>query len=118
MKTDRNGYGPTLIPWEGCFVCGRQDKRLQRHEVFHGPYRTKSKFYGCWAGVCPDCHTKIHRDPGLDRKLKADFQREAMRANGWSMEEWRAVFGKNYLETPPPPAEAPPLSGEAEEVGV
>ena len=97
-KVDRNGYGPALIPWDGCFICGRTDKPLQRHEVFHGPYRAKSKLYGCWAGVCPGCHSMVHRDATLDRRLKAIFQHKCMKANGWGMPEWLAVFGKNYEE--------------------
>lgn len=100
MSLDRNGYGPMLIQWpEGmCFVCGRQDRPLQRHEIFHGPYRSKSKEHGCWAPLCDVCHDKVHRDALLDRKLKVIFQHAAMRTYGWDMDAWRKVFGKNYEE--------------------
>ena len=80
MKLDRNGYGQALIPWDGCFVCGRKDRPLQRHEVFHGPYRSKSKEHGCWTTVCDLCHEKVHRDAMLDRKLKVIFQHKCMEA--------------------------------------
>ena len=83
MNLDRNGYGPMLIPWEnGCFVCGRNGP-LQRHEIFHGPYRAKSKRYGCWTTICQGCHDKVHRDALLDRKLKVIFQHRAMKTYGW-----------------------------------
>lgn len=95
---DRNDYGPPLIPWEnGCFVCGRNGP-LQRHEIFHGPYRLKSKQYGCWTTLCKGCHDKVHRDALLDRKLKVIFQHRAMKTYGWDMDQWRQVFGKNYEE--------------------
>ena len=55
-KLDRNGYAPSIIkpPFEAdaCFICGYSGK-LVRHEVFHGPNRTKSKNYGCWVKLCP-----------------------------------------------------------------
>lgn len=95
---DRNDYGPPLIPWEnGCFVCGRNGP-LQRHEVFHGPYRLKSKQYGCWTTLCKGCHDKVHRDALLERKLKVIFQHRAMKTYGWDLDQWRKIFGKNYEE--------------------
>lgn len=96
---DRNGYGQQVIKWpeNQCFVCGRRDRTLQRHEVFHGPYRTKSKNYGCWVIVCDVCHEKIHRgDDLLDWKLKVIMQHRAMQKYGWSVDDFRRVFGKNY----------------------
>ena len=100
QKLDRNGYAPQLITLktDGCFVCGRQDRPLQRHEIFHGPYRSKSKAYGCWAPICDLCHTKVHKDALLDRKLKVIFQHRAMKEYHWSLDDWRRVFGKNYEE--------------------
>jgi hypothetical protein len=100
-ELDRNGYAPSLIPWPiGCFVCGRQDRPLQRHEIIHGPYREKSKRYGLWEPLCDYCHARAHRDSGLDRKLKVIMQHAAMLAYGWSLDDWRRVFGKNYEEGP------------------
>jgi hypothetical protein len=98
---DSTGYGPQVIPWpdDRCFVCGRMDRPLQRHEVFHGAYRTKSKAYGCWILICDYCHTKIHKQDDLtERKLKIIMQHKAMQKYGWSIDRWREVFGKNYSE--------------------
>ena len=91
-------YGPSVIPWEdkGCFVCGRRDLPLQRHEIFQGAYRQNSKQYGCWTTVCYLCHAKLHKDAGLERKLKVIFQHRAMKTYGWDLGQWREVFGKNY----------------------
>lgn len=97
---DRNGYGPQVIPWpqDECFVCGRKDRPLQRHEVIHGPYREKSKRYGTWVVVCDYCHDKAHHDAMLDRKLKVILQHAAMKKHGWTMDQWREIFGKNFEE--------------------
>lgn len=97
---DRNGYAPSIAPpVTGCRICCRTDRPLQRHEVFHGANRQKSKAYGCWIEVCPQCHEAIHRKSGaLDRGLKAWMQGLCRKRYGWDVEEFRARFGKNYLE--------------------
>lgn len=41
--------------------------------------------------------TLHHKDAALDALLKRQGQREAMRHYGWSEDEFRARFGKNYI---------------------
>ena len=96
---DRNGYAPSIMGNDNrCFICSRTGP-LQRHEVFHGAFRNKSKRYGLWISVCPACHHRIHNSDGvLDKRLKAAGQREAMTVYGWDTAEFRRQFGKNYLE--------------------
>lgn len=96
---DRNGYSATLWPdMDGCGLCGWQDRPLQRHEVFHGPYREKSKRYGCWVTICDVCHSGIHQGGKAEseKRLKYIMQRRAMKHYGWTEEQFRAVFGKSY----------------------
>ena len=96
---DRNGYAPTLIPWqEGeCMICGHYDRPLQRHEVFHGPYRETSKRLGCWVLICDVCHDKLHHsDCSSEKKLKYIMQNRAMKKYGWTVEQFREHFGKDY----------------------
>ena len=84
---------------------------LVRHEVFYGQNRAKSKAFGLWILVCPDCHRWIHGEKqrwpkmdGLDvdammrLELKKTAQRVAMRDYSWTKEEFARRFGKNYLE--------------------
>lgn len=101
IKLDRNGYAPSIMDWpqDRCFVCMSYGD-LVRHEVFHGSlYRKKSKQYGCWLRLCPDCHHRLHNtDPDLDKYLKKVMQKKAMDHYGWSFDEFRQRFGKNYLE--------------------
>ena len=96
---DRNGYAPSVFgEMERCAVCGRTDRALQRHEPFHGSNRNKSKNFGCWLLICDLCHAKLHqRDAGLDLKLKRAVQEKAMESYGWSVEDFRKVFGKSWI---------------------
>ena len=98
--TNEYGYAASIVTNIGqCAYCGRTDRALQRHEAFHGAFRTKSKELGCWLLICFDCHDRLHhKDARIDREIKEFMQREAMRHYGWSVDEFRQRFGKNYLE--------------------
>jgi hypothetical protein len=98
---DRNGYAISLFDlYSGtCFVCGRSDRALQRHEIYHGAYRDKSKALGLWVQLCDVCHDRLHhRDARIDRQIKEYAQRVAMNQYGWTVAEFRKRFGKSYLE--------------------
>ena len=97
---DRNGYNEQIVPSDGrCQYCGKTNLPLQRHEVFHGPNRAKSKEFGCWVLLCFKCHMKLHHEEAsIDRELKVWMQQNAMAHYGWTIEQFREVFGKNYLE--------------------
>lgn len=99
---DSNGYAPSLLgDWSFCAICFQFAPKLQRHEVFHndmgGTLREKSKRYGLWISVCPVCHARIHAKPKAAEDLKAKAQRMAMKQYGWTVEEWRELFGKSYV---------------------
>ena len=57
MKLDGNGYAKSILQ-EGscCHLCGHNGSmdKLDRHEVFGGPDRAKSKRYGLWVLLCHD----------------------------------------------------------------
>ena len=95
---DRNGYAPSIVQQENCcFVC-MCNLHTQRHEIFHGSNREKSKMYGLWVNVCPACHYLIHNGDGsIDKRLKVRGQEAAMTVYGWSIDDFRKRFGKNYL---------------------
>lgn len=103
MNTDRNGYAPSIIQPDTsfCFLCGRRDRKLDRHEPFGGALRQKSKRLGMWVVLCHHpCHegsTGAHGIFEVNRELRAEAQRRAMEAYGWTMEDWLREFGKNYL---------------------
>ena len=81
-----------------CKVCGFEEPVLARQHVFEGPAnRRQSAKYGLWVWVCPDCHKDIHERPEAYKKLKQDAQEIAMKTYGWSVDDFRRIFGKNYL---------------------
>lgn len=97
---DRNGYAPNALLHAGerCYLCCRSGVKLDRHEIFHGAYRKKSKALGLWVTLCHDCHMELHHaDATLDTALKQKGQRVAMERYGWTVDEFRRRFGKNYL---------------------
>ena len=93
---DRNGYNDSLFATDRCYVCGKQGD-LVRHEIFHGFLRPVSKKWGCWVTLCPRCHADLHEHPADYRWLQTEAQRLAMIRHGWSLEDFRNVFGKSYL---------------------
>ena len=103
---DSNGYAPSLLSAsDRCLLCHRTNGKLDRHEVFGSALRDKSKKYGLWVTVCHECHlTRLHGweyDPLHDRRaaMRRVAQRVAMDTYGWTVEEWRERFYKNYLDT-------------------
>ena len=107
VKLDRNGYAPSILSGHGeyfCKVCERNgtEDRLERHEIFGGSNRDKSKKYGLWVYLCGNsCHRGrlgVHRNADLDFLLKQEAQADAMREYGWSVDDFRARFRNNYLD--------------------
>lgn len=106
---DKSGYAPSIMqdtvfePF--CYLCGANGAidKLDRHEIFGGPYREKSKRLGLWVLLCHnDCHIfgplSAHNNASTALRLKQEAQRRAMEAYGWSIEDFIREFGKNYLE--------------------
>lgn len=106
---DKNGYAPSIMQdtvFEPiCYLCGANGAldKLDRHEIFGGPYREKSKRLGLWVLLCHnDCHIfgplAAHNNASTALRLKQEAQRRAMEAYGWSTEDFIREFGKNYVE--------------------
>lgn len=96
---DRNGYAEQVVLcYPGvCQYCGKEGIPLQRHEVFHGAYREKSKRLGAWVLLCHECHEELHQhDASIDWELKRWMQSNIMAKYGWTVERFRAEFGRNY----------------------
>ena len=74
---------------------------LHRHEVFYGVNRKNSIKYGLVVFLTPEMHNMsnkgVHFDANFDYKLRKIGQKAAMMHYGWSIEDFRLIFGKNYL---------------------
>lgn len=101
-ELDANGYAPSIVQDVTdcyCFLCGRTQAPLNRHEIIHGTaYRTKSKNLGIWVTLCKKHHDDIHRGTYNDNKLRQQAQMAAQFTYGWSRAEWVRRFGKNYID--------------------
>ena len=88
-----------------CWLCGRNGTAdpLDRHHIFGVALRKKSERYGLVVDLCHDrCHIfgplAVHNDAETMRALHEYGQRKAMEENGWTVEDFRREFHKNYLE--------------------
>lgn len=88
---------------EHCFVCGRNAHAeyfgLDEHHVFFGPNRKKSEKYGLKVYLCHErCHLYgVHKDAELNRRVQKVVQKRAMQYYKWSVEDFRAIFGRSYI---------------------
>ena len=98
IQMDRNGYIPTIMQRsERCYMCGRSGT-MQRHEIYGSSNRDKSKAFGLWVWLCPECHNDLHF-VHADRKiwLREQGQVKAQEHYGWTDAEFREKFGRCYI---------------------
>ena len=97
----KNGYAESILQeGDGCWLCGNTAGKLDRHEVFGGAYRSKSKADGLWILLCHDsCHLNgVHKYADLARNIRIHAQTAAQFQYGWSTADFIKRYGKNYLE--------------------
>ena len=76
---------------------------LNRHEVFYGRKQRKLSIeYGLVIFLTPEMHNMsdkgIHYDKEFDNQVKIIGQKAFMKYYHKSVEEFRQIFGKNYLD--------------------
>ena len=108
IELDCNGYAPSIVQedtGESCFLCGANGRAdpLNRHEIFGGAYRKKSKMAGLWVSLChARCHQfgerAAHNNAEINLTLRRRGQQAAMRVYSWTTADFIREFGKNYLE--------------------
>lgn len=91
---------------ERCYLCGGYPAPplnfLAKHHVFGAASKTKSEKYGLTVYLHNEkCHIygekAVHRNAETRRALQAEAQKIAMKKYGWSVEDFREIFHKNYL---------------------
>ena len=88
-----------------CFIC-RMNANLEPldcHHIFGASNRNNSEKYGLKVYIHHSkCHifgeNSVHRNAKVDKALKALAQKKAMKHYGWSIEKFREIFGKNYID--------------------
>ncbi len=81
----------------------RYNERCHRHEIFFGTAnRQKSIKYGLVVFIEPEYHNTtaygVHFNDDLRRQMQEFAQQVAMEHYKWSKDDFRAVFGKNYID--------------------
>ena len=99
---DRNGYRPSLLQEDHstCFICQRNNA-CQRHEIFGGAFREKSKHDGLWVTLCDSCHLNgpaaVHRCRETAVDLKRKGERAWLEEYNKCIDEFIDEYGGNYL---------------------
>lgn len=88
------------VDTHSCFLCGSHNW-IEEHHVFGGANRKLSEKYGLKVYLCHWCHNEppngVHHNAEAAQKVKAYAQRKAMYHYGWTEDDFRRIFGKNYL---------------------
>lgn len=107
---------PRVSEYRCCYLCGANGSMdpLDRHHIFGGANRKLSEKYGLTVYLCHSkCHIfgpeAVHNNRNAMQMLHEIGQKKAMQDNGWSIDDFRDVFGANYLDEAP--AEEPEDDG-------
>lgn len=83
-----------------CFIC-HSNIWLEWHHIWGAALRDKAGEYGLVVRLCHYCHNEppygVHQNREIRHKLQAFAQKKAMEHYGWSIEDFRREFYKNYL---------------------
>lgn len=89
---------------ERCFLCGGYENGdpFDKHHIFGAFNRKKSEQYGLYVFIHHwKCHLygkhAVHNNADTMRLLHEKGQRAAMKTYSWTKDEFREIFGKNYL---------------------
>lgn len=103
-ELDRNGYAPSIVQddTDCCYICYGCREKLDRHEIFGGANRSKSKRLGLWVTLCHSEHHifgpgAVHQNHEVDLALKRAGQLAAIEHYGWTECDFIREFGRNYL---------------------
>ena len=87
-----------------CFLCGMNSnlEPLDLHHIFNKADKKKSEKYGLLVYLHHNkCHifgkNSVHQNAKVNNALKAKAQEKAMEYYGWSVDDFRNIFGKSYL---------------------
>ena len=84
-----------------CFLCGNYET-VERHHLFGGPLRHKADKLKLTVMLCPWCHQddpdSAHRSYETREFLRRYGQRRAMKEQGWTIDQFRQQFGRNYID--------------------
>jgi NAD-dependent dihydropyrimidine dehydrogenase PreA subunit len=86
---------------DSCFLCG-SNQWLEEHHCFGGyGKRQLSEKYGLKVYLCHKCHNEpphgVHHNSETRQHLQRVPQEWAMMHYNWTDDDFRNIYGKNYL---------------------
>ena len=81
-----------------CYVC-KAYCHTDEHHIFQGANRKAADDYGLTVQLCRVCHRRAHEHPEAFEEfthLKRDAQKIAMEYYGWTVDDFRERFRKDY----------------------
>lgn len=91
-----------------CHLCGRWGY-VETHHIFGGSNRRKSDRHKLTVSLCVLCHREgrdaAHKSADTAQQLHEYGQRLWMQRTGGTVEDFRVMFGKNYLDDDSPAEE-------------
>ena len=94
-KLEKDRYSIITNDFTKCYICQRETKELDKHEVFAGRNRQTSMKYGLVIPVCRKCHKLIPKNKTLNQKLH-EVGQKAFKKH-YKTENFIEIFGKSYL---------------------
>ena len=86
-----------------CFICGSR-QWLEWHHVWGGCHaiRMKAERLGLVVRLCHYCHNEqpngVHQNKDIRSRLQSYAQKKAMQHYGWTVDDFRREFYKNYIK--------------------
>ena len=84
-----------------CYICKGNGGYwgLDEHHVYPGANRKLSEKYGLKVYLCHDrCHLNgVHKYADMNRQVQRVVQKRAMQHYKWSIDDFRAIFGRSYF---------------------
>lgn len=83
-----------------CYLC-ESHNWLEEHHVFGAANRKNSEKYGLKVYLCHSHHNEppdgVHHNKAVRLHLQTIAQKKAMETYEWTEDDFREIFGKNYL---------------------
>lgn len=90
-QMEKNRFSIFTTNLSRCYYCGKQNEKLDLHEVWGGSNRQRSIKNGFVIPLCRTCHSDEQIISFLRKKLQKKYE------ENHSREEFLAIIGKNYL---------------------
>lgn len=94
-KLENNRFSILTDNLNICYVCGAKKQDL--HEIYSGKNRKISMQWGCVIPFCRVCHNDWDVNKELSETIKIECQKKFMKYYNKTKDEFRQIFGKNYL---------------------